>query len=134
MSHHTVRHDPAGRADWELPLDREHHIALAKAVLGWSAKSDVPAADCEQIALQLSDHARLVADEIQRRVDQLPRNSQRELCEIVLREAARRLSTAVHGTVRCAQDRARLVRALYERLGSLSESPAATEAGPSAAC
>ncbi|KJY17224.1 restriction endonuclease HaeIII, partial [Streptomyces katrae] len=40
---------------------------------------------------------------------------------VVLDEADRRLSAAPDGTVLCAQGRARLIRALYERLDRLTE-------------
>ncbi|MFI6730764.1 hypothetical protein [Streptomyces atratus] len=42
------------------------------------------------------------------------------------KEAEGRLSTTLEGTGRCVQNRARMVRALYERLESLTEAfPAA---------
>lgn len=41
------------------------------------------------------------------------------LADVVLLEADGRLSTTIEGTVRCVQNRARLVRALYERLDRL---------------
>ncbi|GGS07224.1 hypothetical protein GCM10010220_69040 [Streptomyces parvulus] len=39
--------------------------------------------------------------------------------DVVLREAEGRLSVPSEGTMRCVQNRARLVRALYERLDRL---------------
>ncbi|RPK32038.1 hypothetical protein EES39_39615 [Streptomyces sp. ADI92-24] len=50
------------------------------------------------------------------------------LADVVLREAEGQLATMIEGTVRCAQNRARLVRALYARLDRLE-----TATGPSAA-
>nr|WSS66237.1 hypothetical protein OG284_35920 [Streptomyces sp. NBC_01177] len=43
----------------------------------------------------------------------------RALADVVLDESDRRLSVRMEGTVRCVQGRARLVRALYERLDRL---------------
>lgn len=52
----------------------------------------------------------------------MPKNSgRRALAEVVLREAEDRLSTTLEGTVRCVQNRARLVRALYERLETMPD-------------
>lgn len=49
------------------------------------------------------------------------------LAEVVLCEADGRLSAPLERTARCAQNRARLVRALYMRLDCLTEPlPAAT--------
>ncbi len=53
------------------------------------------------------------------------------LADIVLEETDRRLSVPAEGTARCAQNRARLVRALYERLDRLaSVAPQAATAAP----
>ncbi|WP_198655270.1 nucleoside 2-deoxyribosyltransferase domain-containing protein [Streptomyces geranii] len=41
--------------------------------------------------------------------------------EVLLREVGGRLSTLLEGTERCAQNRARLVQALYTRLDRLTE-------------
>ncbi|MFF7177146.1 hypothetical protein [Streptomyces sp. NPDC008121] len=46
-------------------------------------------------------------------------NGPRGLADIVLREAESRLSETIEGTMRCAQNRARLGLPLYERLGRL---------------
>ncbi|MFJ6861506.1 DUF6207 family protein [Streptomyces werraensis] len=91
-----------------------------KAVLAWADQDALTARDLEQIALQLTGHARAVASDVRRRADQLPKDSgPRALADVVLREAEGRLSVAIEGTVRCVQNRARLVRALYERLDRL---------------
>jgi hypothetical protein len=74
----------------------------------------------QQIAFQLTGYARAVASAVRRRAEQLPKDSgPKALADIVLREAEGRLSTTIGGTVRCVQNRARLVRALYERLDRL---------------
>jgi Family of unknown function (DUF6415) len=103
-----------------LPLDREPYECLVKTVLAWTGEDTLSTRDLEQIALQLTGHARAVASDVCRRADQLPKDSGRKaLTDVVLREAEGRLSTTIEGTVRCVQNRARLVRALYERLDRL---------------
>uniref|UniRef100_UPI002F9185A2 DUF6415 family natural product biosynthesis protein n=1 Tax=Streptomyces sp. NBC_01562 TaxID=2975879 RepID=UPI002F9185A2 len=123
---HTVLHDPHGLFDAELPLDRAPYEALVTAVLAWQNPNLTPG-DFEQIALQLTGHARAVAADVQRHAAALPKNDGRgALAEVILREAAGRLSQPIQGTAHCAQNRARLVRALYERLDRLTEAlPAA---------
>ncbi|TLQ38945.1 DUF6415 family natural product biosynthesis protein [Streptomyces marianii] len=132
MSTHTVLYDPEGLLGTEVPLDREPHTSLVKAVLAWTDAADVPTSDCAQIALQLTGHARAVASDVQRHVDRLAKDcGHRAHAEIVLAEAERRLSTPSEGTVRCVKNRARLVRALYERLDRLSDAiGAASPASP----
>lgn len=61
----TVLHDPQGLVDAELPLDRAPYEALGTAVLAWQDPNLTPA-DYEQIALQLTGHARAVAADVQR--------------------------------------------------------------------
>ncbi|MFF0484900.1 restriction endonuclease [Streptomyces sp. NPDC004435] len=117
---HLVLHDPDGRLGTELPLDRELHKALVKAVLGWTGDPALPPADLQQIALLLTGTARTVAADVRRAADLLPEeHAARALSDVVLKETDRRLSSPADGTKRCAQDRARLVRALYERLDRL---------------
>ncbi|MEU6400713.1 DUF6415 family natural product biosynthesis protein [Streptomyces cinnamoneus] len=124
-STHLALHDPEGHLEGELPLDRVPHEALVKAVLGWTGDPGLRPADIQQIALQLTGAARAVADDVHRAADQLPADHPaRTLADVVLAEAERRLSAALQGTVRCAQGRARLVRALYERLDRLAETAA----------
>ncbi|MET9503498.1 DUF6415 family natural product biosynthesis protein [Streptomyces sp. NPDC006622] len=119
-SSHTVLYDPDGLIEAELPLDREPYESLVKAVLAWTGQDTLTTRDHEQIALQLTGHARAVASDVRRRADQLPKDSgPRALADVVLREAEGRLSATIEGTVRCVQNRARLVRALYERLDRL---------------
>ncbi|MFK0120824.1 DUF6415 family natural product biosynthesis protein [Streptomyces sp. NPDC090994] len=119
-SAHTVLHDPDGLIEAGLPLDREPYECLVKAVLAWTGQNTLTARDLEQIALQLTGHARAVASDVRRRADQLPKDSgPKALADVVLREAEGRLSVPIEGAVRCVQNRARLVRALYERLDRL---------------
>lgn len=124
---HTVLHDPHGLIEAELPLDRAPYEALVTAVLVWKDPHLEPR-DYEQIALQLTGHARAVAADVRRHTAALPKNDGRgALAEVVLREADGRLSAPLEGTARCAQNRARLVRALYTRLDRLTDPlPAAT--------
>lgn len=124
-STHLVLHDPEGHLEGELPLDRVPHECLVKAVLGWTGDPGLRPADIQQIVLQLTGAARAVAGDVRRAADQLPADHPaRALADVVLTEAERRLSASLQGTVRCAQGRARLVRALYERLDRLAETAA----------
>ncbi|MEU9558315.1 DUF6415 family natural product biosynthesis protein [Streptomyces fumanus] len=119
-SAHTVLHDPDGLIEAGLPLDREPYECLVKAVLAWTEQNTLTARALEQIALQLTGHARAVVSDVRRRADQLPKDSGPEaLADVVLREAEGRLTVPIEGTARCVQNRARLVRALYERLDRL---------------
>ncbi|MER6692143.1 DUF6415 family natural product biosynthesis protein [Streptomyces minutiscleroticus] len=103
-----------------LPLDREPYECLVKAVLAWTGPEALAERDYEQIALQLTGHARAVASDVRRRAARLTKDSgPRALADVVPREAEGRLSVTIEGTVRCVQNRARLVRALYERLDRL---------------
>lgn len=103
-----------------------------KAVLAWTGKDTLAERDYEQIGLQLTGHARAVATDARRRANQLPENSgPRALADVVLPEAEGRLSATLEGTVRCVQNRARLVRALYERLDRLEAALAPERVAPS---
>ncbi|MFF2060970.1 DUF6415 family natural product biosynthesis protein [Streptomyces sp. NPDC058200] len=127
-STHTVLYDPDGLIEAELPLDRAPYECLVEAVLAWTGEDTLAIRDYEQIGLQLTGHARAVASDVRRRANQLPKSSgPRALADVALREAEGRLSTTLEGTVRCVQNRARLVRALYERLDRL-EAALATRA------
>ncbi|MFD5372614.1 restriction endonuclease [Streptomyces sp. NPDC127103] len=118
---YTVLHDPNGLIEAELPLDRAPHEALVTAVLAWN-DPDLAPRDYEQIALQLTGHARAVASDVRRLAAALPKSNGRgALAEVVLREADGRLAVPLEGTARCVQNRARLVRALYTRLDRLTE-------------
>ncbi|MBO1286132.1 DUF6415 family natural product biosynthesis protein [Streptomyces albidoflavus] len=118
---YAVLHDPDGLIEAELPLDRAPHEALVTAVLAWN-DPDLAPRDYEQIALQLTGHARALAADVRRLAATLPKSDGRgALAEIVLREAEGRLSAPLQGTACCVQNRARLVRALYTRLDRLTE-------------
>ncbi|MCX4775009.1 DUF6415 family natural product biosynthesis protein [Streptomyces sp. NBC_01285] len=122
-SAHTVLYDPDGLIEAELPPDREPYECLIKAVLAWTGEDTITARDLEQIALQLTGHARAVASDVRCRADQLPKsNGPKALADVILREAELQLSVKLEGTVHCVQNRARTVRALYERLDRLTES------------
>ncbi|MER0443285.1 DUF6415 family natural product biosynthesis protein [Streptomyces sp. Edi4] len=130
-SSHTVLYDPDGLIEAELPLDREPYECLVKAVLAWTGEDTLAERDYEQIGLQLTGHARAVASDVRRRADRLPKSSgRRALADVVLREAEGRLSATLEGTVRCVQGRARLVRALYERLDRLEAALTADRTAP----
>lgn len=114
---HTVLHDPQGLIDADLPFDRAPYGLLVKTVLAWTGPHTLPPRDYEQIALLLTGHARAVAARVRRHADQLPKDSgARALADLVLRDAEDQLSATMNGTAHCAQNRARLVHALYERL------------------
>ncbi|MEV6251308.1 DUF6415 family natural product biosynthesis protein [Streptomyces sp. NPDC051742] len=126
-STHTVLYDPHGLIEAGLPLDREPYECLVKAVLAWTGEHTPTVRDLEQIALQLTGRARAVASDVRHRAAKLPKDSgPKALTDVVLREAEGQLSAPSEGTVRCVQNRARLVRALYERLDRLEA--AATQA------
>ncbi len=120
----TVLADPKAMLS-SVPLDRSAVLGVAAAVLSPPAPDcELPPEDCLQIAQLLAGHARLVADEVRRLLDQRPGNSQlRPLTETVLCEARGRLSVPPRATLASAQNRARLVRALYERLDRLTSTP-----------
>ncbi|MEU6310636.1 restriction endonuclease [Streptomyces sp. NPDC047014] len=89
-------------------------------MLVWTQNPGLPPADLQQIALLRTGTARAVAAYVRRAADRLPEDhAARALADVVLEEASRRLSVPPEGTARCAQNRARLVRALYERLDRL---------------
>ncbi|MGW2182358.1 hypothetical protein ACWCXX_30565 [Streptomyces sp. NPDC001732] len=56
-STHTVLYDPEGQMESELLLDCGPHKCLIKAVLTWRGEPNLPTADNEQIALQLTGAA-----------------------------------------------------------------------------
>ncbi|MEU2453877.1 restriction endonuclease [Streptomyces sp. NPDC012765] len=120
---HTVLYDPDGVVEAELPLDRTPHELLVQAVLAWTDPCEaLELRDCHLIALELTGHARAVADDVRRYAQQLPlQDGRRALAEVVLADAEKGLAAPVEATVRCAQDRARIVRALYERLDRLEQ-------------
>ncbi|WP_406390213.1 DUF6415 family natural product biosynthesis protein [Streptomyces sp. NBC_00882] len=121
MSGHQVLNDPDGVLDDELPLDREPHQLLVRAVLAVSDPAALAPADCTQIALQLTGHARIVARDVEQLAGQLPeRDGRRLFAEDVLQSARARLATPLEPNLRCVQGRARIVPDLYARLDRLS--------------
>lgn len=85
-STHSVLYDPDGLIEAGLPLDHAPYESLVKAVLAWTGEDTLTARDLEQIALQLTGHARAFATDVRRRADQLPKNSgPRALADVVLR-------------------------------------------------
>ncbi|MGW1037853.1 restriction endonuclease [Streptomyces antibioticus] len=111
-----VLYDPEGRLAAELPLDRETHERVVRTALAWSSPLDVPADDVVQIGLLLAGAARVVADEVRASAALRAEDDGRRLfAELILQEADEQLSepcTSLHRV----QERARLIRSLYERL------------------
>lgn len=123
-STHHVLYDPEGIVAAHLPLDRRAHMLLAKAVIGWTDPLALQPADYEQIALQLTGYARAVELDVRARIAALDASDpSRVLTEEVLEETDRRLPAPYKGTMVCVQGRARLLRALYERLDRLPAPP-----------
>jgi len=110
-----------------LPLDRSAMLELVAAVLAPpTPDSELRPEDCLQIGQLLAGHASLVADEVRGLLDRTPGVSRmRPLTETVLTEAGGRLSVPPRATLASAQNRARLVRALYERYDRLLSAPVA---------
>ncbi|MFB8037729.1 restriction endonuclease [Streptomyces sp. NPDC056004] len=91
-------------------------MALVGAVLAWEDANGLRTGDCAQTALLLTGNARIVA-EVSWHVEALPADSElRPVAEQVLQEAECRLSVTSQTTLAHAQQRARLVRALYRAL------------------
>ncbi|WP_406016405.1 DUF6415 family natural product biosynthesis protein [Streptomyces sp. NBC_00984] len=83
------------QAQWRR-ADRAPYEALVTAVLAWT-DSHLEPCDHEQIALQLTGHARAIAADVQRHATTLPKNDGRgALAEIVFREATGRLSAPLN--------------------------------------
>ncbi|WP_238545303.1 MULTISPECIES: restriction endonuclease [Streptomyces] len=81
--------------------------------------------DYEQIALQLTGHARAVAADSSTRPTDCRKTMAGGRLQVVLAEAEQLLSVPLEGTAACVQGLARMVRGLYERLDRLTEaSPA----------
>ncbi|MEW1583400.1 restriction endonuclease [Streptomyces microflavus] len=124
-STNTALHDPQGLLDAKLPLDRAPYECLVQAVLAWSDTDILAERDYEQIALQLTSHARAIAADVRHRRDQLPADSApRALTDVVLYEAEQLLAVKLEGTPHYVRARAQMVRALYERLDRLPPAPA----------
>ncbi|MEV6574243.1 restriction endonuclease [Streptomyces sp. NPDC051577] len=115
-----VQRDPEDLLGPAPSLDRGPYEALVRAVLAWKS-SDLDDCDHEQIALQMTEHARVVAADVRHHALRLPDNDgRRALAEVVLGDADRILAEPLEATAACVQDRARLVRALYARLDRLT--------------
>ncbi|MFJ3183920.1 restriction endonuclease [Streptomyces sp. NPDC086796] len=129
---YEVLYDPEGRRVAELPPDRALHEQVVRTALAWTYLLDVSAADVAGIGQLLAGAARVVADEVRVRADQLPDHDGRRLfAELILQEADGRLSqpcTSLHRV----QDRARLIRSLYERLDRLEAAAPVDEAAAAA--
>ncbi|MFB6608655.1 restriction endonuclease [Streptomyces noursei] len=113
--------DPEGRIAGELPPDRETHERLVRTVLAWSDAAVLDADGYKQVGLLLSGAGHVVADDVRRYAALLADDDGKRLfAEIVLGEAAGRLSLPSL-TLRGVQNKARLLRALYERRDRLVE-------------
>ncbi|MGX7759469.1 hypothetical protein ACWQ06_12515 [Streptomyces angustmyceticus] len=67
------------------PLERAPQESLVTAVPAWK-DADLEARDCEQIALQVTDHARAVAADVRRHAATLPKSDGHgTLAEVILR-------------------------------------------------
>ncbi|MFC9602418.1 restriction endonuclease [Streptomyces niveus] len=65
---------------------------------------------------------RAFAGDVRKLAERLPKpNGRRALADVVLDEADQLLDVPLEGTMRCVQDRAHLVRALYARLDRLTD-------------
>ncbi|BBG20655.1 hypothetical protein RVR_P1201 (plasmid) [Actinacidiphila reveromycinica] len=111
--------------DAALPLERGPLLALVTLLLARVPDdAPLPVRDYEQIALLLNGHARAVLASVNARRAGLPVGGPAQhLTSVVVAEAERRLSAPPRGTLHCVQHRARLVRALYERLDRLGAEP-----------
>ncbi|MDN3262889.1 restriction endonuclease [Streptomyces sp. CSDS2] len=127
-SSHHVLYDPEGRLTAELPPDRTVHEQVVRTALAWSSPLVVPADDVARIGRLLAGAARVVADEVRVHAERLPEDDGRRLfAELILQEADGSLSqpcTSLKGV----QNRARLIRALYERLDRLRAAAPVDEA------
>lgn len=121
MNGHTVLYDPEGRIDAELPLDRTTHERVVRAVLAWSDPGALQPDDYDQVGLLLTGAGHAVAADVREYASRLPDDDGRRLfAEIVLGEADGRVSQRspnLHGV----KNKARLLRALYERLDRLQD-------------
>lgn len=116
---YTVLHSPEGQTEGELPLDRTTHERLVRAVLAWSDPQALQPDDYEQVGLLLAGAAHAIADDVRELAEQLPQDDGRRVfAELILREAEGRLSQPCPSLHR-VHNRARLIRALYERLDRL---------------
>ncbi|MFB7649440.1 restriction endonuclease [Streptomyces sp. NPDC056084] len=111
--------DPSGQTG--NPLDRETHEQLVRTVLAWSDSAVLDSDGYQQVGLLLSGAGHVVADDVRQYAARLgDDDGKRVFAEIVLSEAASRLP-GPSSTLRGVQNKARLLRALYERLDRLVE-------------
>ncbi|MBC9730547.1 restriction endonuclease [Streptomyces sp. TRM68367] len=128
MNGHTVLYDPEGRIDTQLPLDRVTHERVVRAVLAWSDPAALRPDDYEQVGLLLSGAAHAVAADVRACAGRLPEDDGRRLfAEFVMGQADDCLARPSRNLLRI-RDRARTLRALYERLDRLQGTAPATEA------
>ncbi|WP_332836360.1 restriction endonuclease [Streptomyces odonnellii] len=121
-------YDPEGRIDGELPLDRATHERAVRAVLAWSDPTALRSDDYEQVGLLLAGAAHAVAADVRACAGRLPDDDGRRLfAEIMLGEAAGRLPQRSRN-LREVKNKARLLRALYERLDRLQDAVPAPQA------
>ncbi|MET9016909.1 restriction endonuclease [Streptomyces olivaceoviridis] len=118
-STHHVLYEPQGRLTAELPPDRAVHEQVVRTALAWSSPLDVPADDVAAIGGLLAGAVRVVADAVRGCATRLPEDDGRRLfAEVILQEADGCLSQPCTSLSR-VHNRARLIRALYERLDRL---------------
>ncbi|MFI6530745.1 restriction endonuclease [Streptomyces uncialis] len=131
---HVVLHNPDGLLKAAPPLDRAPHEALVTAVLAWNNNPDLAPATTSR------SHSSGPAPPGQSPATSAapptacPGNTRPE--HWPTRSCGRpnsTWSTGLEGTVRCVQDRARLVRTVYERLDRPADTtrpvPAAADGG-----
>lgn len=122
MSDHQVLYDAKGLLATELPLDRGVHEALIRAVLAWTGPGTLQPQAYHEVELLLAGAGYAVAADVRTHAERLPDDDGRRLfAELVLGEAAGRLSLYSR-TLQGVQNKARLLRALYERLDRLQQS------------
>jgi hypothetical protein len=132
-SAHHVLYDPQGGLTAQLPPDRAVHEQVARAALAWSSPRDVPADDVAAIGHLLAGAVRVVADSVRACAAQLPEDDGRRLfAELILQEADGRLAQPCTSLNR-VHNRARLIRALYERLDRLQGAAAGADEAAAAA-
>ncbi|MFI1600399.1 restriction endonuclease [Streptomyces venezuelae] len=98
---YVVLYDFRGLIEAELPLDRAPHEGLVTAVLVWKNPKLTPR-DYEQIALQLTGHARAVAADVRRHVAALPKSDGRgallAMIDLMVRRITGQATLNWHGT------------------------------------
>jgi hypothetical protein len=121
MNGHTVPYDPEGR------IDTQTRERVVRAVLAWSDPAAWRPDDYEQVGLLLSGAAHVVAADVRACAGHLPDDDGRRLlAEIVLGEADSRLQMRSRNLHR-VKNKARMPRAIYERLDRLQDAAPAVE-------